>query len=79
MPGANDPKPPRLAWGAVLKLFSCGMVAIRSGVFAAPMASISSRVTAIRFEPVGGTPRMLEPVTISSSSVVDPSSWGAGA
>src|SRR4051812_12035328 len=71
-PGANEPKPSRLAFGAVLKLFSCGTLASRSAVVGAPIALMSSLEMLTRFEPVGGTPRMLDPVTtISSNSSVE--------
>ena len=68
-PGAKEPRPPLLVRGAVLKLLSCGTVASNSGVLAAPINLASSRDTLIRPEPVGGTPRMLEPVTMISESL----------
>ena len=68
----------------MVKLFSCGTLASSSGVVFAPIVRTSSRETPIRFEPVGGTPRMLDPVTtISSSScaaagVEASADWGVG-
>jgi hypothetical protein len=60
----------------VLKLLSCGTLASRSAVVLAPMTLTSSRETLIRFEPVGGTPRMLDPVTMISESSSE--AFGAG-
>ena len=63
----------------MLKLFIWGTLASTSGVLAAPRVSMSSRETLIRFEPVGGTPRILVPVTIMSSTRLSASSGSCGA
>jgi len=61
-----------------LKLLSCGTLASRSGVLAAPRVSMSSRDTLIRLEPVGGTPRMLVPV-MTTRSAESSDSWSSSA